>query len=368
MVNRNKSLIVVTLAWVTLAWSLAATAQSSATTSEPSVVAAPKGNPYRVAATLPARIISLTAEPGANIQPGQSVNIVWRTENPTRVTIEPDLGRVPARGTRLLSPKATTTYTLTVRGAGDVTLTKTLTVNVAGTTPINVSAAPEVTKTVPRTSDGKPDLTGVYGTAFNLGAAPAAARPKDAPPPSTEARGYFGAPAALKSGAESFRITRPAEDSGPTANCMPLIGPQAYGVPYQFQLVQNARYVVLMHEYPGVFRVIPISNNPHPVDPDPSWMGDSIAHWDGDTLVVDSVGYNDKTELSVFRHSESLHMIERFRRTDFDTLHLEITIEDPNVFAKPWVLSRDFNFRPELTRIDEFVCENNRDYSKLFKK
>ena len=362
MAKRNAFLLA-----CTLVCSAAALAQSSPQNTEPAVVAAPKGNPYRVAARLPARIISMVAEPGTNIQPGQSVTLVWRTENPTRVTLEPDLGRVPARGSRLLTPKATTTYTLTVRGAGDVTLTKTLTVTVAGTTPVQATPAPEVTKTVSRAADGKPDLTGVYGAVFGLGANAATAK-TDGPPASTEARGYFGAPAALKPGAESFRITRPAEDAGPTANCMPLIGPQAYGVPYQFQLVQNPRYVILMHEYPGVFRVIPITNNPHPVDPDPSWMGDSIAHWDGDTLVVDSVGFNDKTELSAFRHSESLHMIERFRRIDLDTLHLEISLQDPNVFAKPWVLSRDFGFRPELTRIDEFVCENNRDYSKLFKK
>ena len=328
------------------------------------VVSAGKGNPYRTAATLAPRIVSFDAKPSTDIKAGEMVTLVWLAENPTRTTIDPEIGTVSARGSRQLTPTATTTYTLTVRGAGDTTLTKTVTIRVAGRDAVNVavSAAP---KTIPRTPDGKPDLTGVYGSSF----LPAAAnRRSDGPPPSTEARGYYGAPAELKPGAEKFRIVRAADDAGPTANCMPLIGPQAFSVPYPFQFVQNARFVVLMHEYPGVFRLIPIDGSPHPVDPDPAWTGDSRGHWEGDTLVVDTVGFNDKTDLSVFNHSEALHMVERFQRTSYDTLHYEVTMEDTNVFQKPWTLSRDFNFRPEITRIDEFVCENNRDYGKLFKK
>jgi len=350
--------------YVLMGLSLAALVSGQSNAPEPGVVQAAKGNPYRVAATLPPRIVTFAAQPSADIKPGQSVTLVWLAENPSRVTIEPGVGAVQARGSRQLTPQATTTYTLTVRGAGDSTLTKTLTVNVAGTKPI--AAAPvSSARTIPRTPDGTPDLTGVYGFSFfpaNAGAK------KEGPPPSAEARGYFGAPAVLKAGADKFRIVRPAEDPGPTANCMPLIGPQAFGVPYQFQFVQHPRFIVLMHEYPGVFRIIPTDGSPHPVDPDPAWMGDARGHWEGDTLVVDTIGFNDKTELSSFRHSEALHMVERFRRSDTDTLHYEVTIEDANVFEKPWVLSRDFSYRPEITRIDEFVCENNRDYSKLFKQ
>jgi len=85
--------------------------------------------------------------------------------------------------------------------------------------------------------------------------------------------------------------------------------------------------------------------------------------------VVDTVGFNDKTEVpGGYRHSEALHVVERFRRSSFDTLEYQATIEDPNVFEKPWIVSRTFPLRPELERVDEFVCENNQDYSKLFKK
>jgi hypothetical protein len=97
-------------------------------------------------------------------------------------------------------------------------------------------------------------------------------------------------------------------------------------------------------------------------------MGDSIGKWEGDTLVVDTVGFNDKTEISGFKHSESLHMIERFSRPNYDTLQYEATLEDPNVFVRPFTVTRSFALRPDLNKIDEFVCENNRDYSKFFEK
>jgi hypothetical protein len=99
-------------------------------------------------------------------------------------------------------------------------------------------------------------------------------------------------------------------------------------------------------------------------------MGDSIAQWDGDTLVVDTVGFNDKTWLNGqgVPHSDALHVIERFRRPDYDTLEYEATVEDPNVFVAPWKWSLTMGLRRDLDRVDEFVCENNRDYRPFFKK
>jgi len=123
---------------------------------------------------------------------------------------------------------------------------------------------------------------------------------------------------------------------------------------------------VLLHEYPGTFRIIPLDGEPHQVDPDPSWLGDSVGRWEGDTLVVDTIGYNDKTEVSGFRHSDALHTVERFKRIE-DGFEYEVTIEDPNVFAGPWTETRTYRLNvPPLKRIMEFICENNRDYKPLF--
>jgi hypothetical protein len=307
------------------------------------------GSAYGKARDIQARIVTFAAQP-ASIRPGQSFTLVWHTENPSGVTIDPEPGRVTPRGSRQLTPSATTTYTMTVRGAGDQVLTRSVTVSVAGTTP-GAARTDAGKKPVPRTADGKPDFSGVYGGGAGGGGARGAAAP---------------AGPVLKAGAEKFRIVRGPDDTGATSNCMPLVPPQSWGVPYQFQILQGANYVAIFHEYPGTFRIIPTDGSPHPVDPDPSWLGDSVGHWEGDTLVIDTIGFNEKTELQGFRHTESLHMIERFRRTDFETVQYEVTIEDPNVFEKPYSLTRSFALRPDLKRIDEFICENNRDYRPFF--
>jgi len=294
----------------------------------------------------PPRINKFTAEP-SSLQPGQSFLLVWATENPAGITITPDIGTVAARGTRKLTPKATTTYTITVHGAKDTLVTKSITVTVAGTAPINAEAVAEMKKEVPRMADGKPDLSGVY----------------NGPPRATDA------PPELKTGAEKFKVVRGPTDTGLYADCMPTGVPQSYFVPYQWQIVQGRDKVVILHEYLHLFRVIPTDGSPHPADPDPTWMGDSIGHWESDTLVVDTIGFNDKTELpGGYRHTEALHVVERFHRVDFDHLQWDATIEDPNVFAKPWTLSRTFPLRGDLEKVDEYVCENNRDYKDLFGK
>ena len=308
----------------------------------------------------PARISDFRAQP-ATIQPGQSATLIWATENPNAITISPEVGRVIPRGSRLVSPKATTTYTLTVTGPNNTVLTKEVTVTVPGTAAA-ASAAPtgEVKREVPRLANGKPDLSGVYsfggGGGGGRGAAPAGGR--GAAPVGPE----------LKPGIEKYRVVRGPNDAGALADCMPVAGPAAYSVPYQFQILQTPTYAVIMHEYPGVFRIVPTNGSTHPVDPDPTWMGDAVGRWEGDTLVVDMVGFNTRTELSGFKHSEALHIVERFSRSDFDTLQYEATLEDPNVFVKPWTVTRTFPLRPDLNKIDEFVCENNKDYSKLFVK
>jgi hypothetical protein len=311
----------------------------------------------------PARIMSFTAEP-VNLKPGESALLTWATENPNGVTIDQGVGRVTPRGTIKVTPTATTTYTLTLNGA-DGTLTRAITVNVAGTVAVaaNTPAAP-AKKEVPRIN-GKPDLSGVYGAGGGGGGgrggrgggAPAAAADPGALPTTPT----------LKAGAEKFKIVRPPDDTGQYSDCMPVAGPGAFSVPYQFQLVLSAHSLAILHEYPGTFRTIPI-DGVHPQDPDPTWMGDSVAHWEGDTLVVDTVGFNDKTEINGYKHTEALHIVERFSRPDFDNLQYQAVIEDPNVFARPFAVNRTFGLRPDLAKVDEFVCENNRDYTVFFNK
>jgi len=275
--------------------------------------------------------------------------LVWSTENPSGITIDPEVGTVAARGTKQVTPTATTTYTLSMRNGPS----KTVTVTVAGTTARDTSTGQaNPVKKDPRLPDGKPDLSGVY----NFAGLPA------------------GTPApVVKPGAEKYVIVRgPNDVRGRTTlgpDCKPLGVPQSYITPYPFQIVHTAKLLVMIFEYPNTFRMIPTDGRPHAVDPDPKWMGNSVGRWEGDTLVVDSIGFNDKTEVHGHMHSESLRVVERFKRLDNGSLQYDVTVEDPNVFASPWVIpSRTFALRPELEWVEEFVCETNVDYNKLFKK
>jgi len=313
-------------------------------------------SPYRIAGRLPVRIMSFAVEP-TTIRPGEKVTLTWATENPTSVTIDP-IGRVAPRGRQTLSPGVTTTYTLSVTGASNSSDKRTVTVVVQGTMPNASSDASSATarKAVPRTADGHPDFSGVYG--YGAGG-------RGGPPP---APGALPTTPVLKPGAEKFKVVRADDDTGQYSSCMPPGIPQTFFVPYYIQLVQAPKHIVVAHEYLNLFRIIPTDGRAQAADPDPSWMGHPVGRWEGDTLAVDSVGFNDKTEINGYRHTESLHVVERFSRPDVNTLQYEATIEDPNVFAGPWVIRRTFPLLPEYDSLNEFVCENNRDYKPLFGK
>jgi hypothetical protein len=300
----------------------------------------------------PARIVEFKANP-TTIEPGKSVQLVWATENPNSVTIDPEVGKVTARGARMVKPGGTTIYTLTVTGPNGTVLTQDLRILVSGTaTPTNRTALSTPETYNPRMPDGKPDLNGVYGFAGV----------RNATPP------------ALKPGAEKFRIPRgqPGDVKGNTTlgtDCVPLGVPQAFVTPYPFQIVQTPKLLVMIFEYPNTFRMIPLDGRAHTPDPDPSWNGEAVAHWDGDALVVDTIGFNDRTEVSGFLHTEALHVMERYKRLDNGSLQYDVTVEDPNVWVAPWTLpQRILPYRSESEHVDEFVCESHVDYTKFFKK
>jgi hypothetical protein len=141
---------------------------------------------------------------------------------------------------------------------------------------------------------------------------------------------------------------------------------------FPLKIVQTPKEIVILYEYMNVFRTIPL-NAKHPDDLLPSYMGDSVGRWEGDTLVVDAIGFNDKTWLAgtgTF-HSEALHIVERYTRVDKDQINYDVTMEDPNVFTKPWTLHSTIMLR-EGTRLEEYICQENNitpgDYEKLIKE
>jgi hypothetical protein len=232
---------------------------------------------------------------------------------------------------------------------------------------------------VPRTADGKPDLNGVWqggstqpgnweeaNTGFGVGGsgrdpnAPVVGSSNDRPP------GREGAPYqewAAEKVLEAFN-RRGIDD--PTSRCLPAGIPRSVMLGlFPQQIVQTPTQIVILYEYMSTFRVIPLDAG-HPDDILPSYMGNSVAHWDGDTLVVDVIGFNDKTWLAgtgTF-HSDALHIVERYTRVSRDRIDYEVTMEDPNVLTKPWVLKSSLMLR-EGTRLQEYVCaENNLDLER----
>ena len=133
--------------------------------------------------------------------------------------------------------------------------------------------------------------------------------------------------------------------------------PRATYMPYPFQILQNAKNIFVSYEYAGAVRDIFLKDpGPAPVD---SWMGQSVGHWEGETLVVDVTGFNDQTwfDRAGNYHSDKLHVVERYTRTSPDVISYEATIEDPMVFSRPWKISLPLYRRQEKNvQLLDFKC------------
>ena len=216
-------------------------------------------------------------------------------------------------------------------------------------TPRTADGKPDLTAPVPRTADGKPDLSGLWGI-NGLGY-------------STNITNVTMLPWA-QNVYEARKATYGHEDPG--SNCLPE-GPRAalHGLE-PFRIVQTPYVSYFLYESSPA-RQIFTDGRKLPEDPTPSWMGYSVARWDGDTFVIDTAGYNDRTWLDFggHPHSEALHVTERFRRTDFGHMQLSITFEDPKTYTKPWTIDVAVNLVPD-TELLEYVClENEKDRGRL---
>ncbi len=200
-----------------------------------------------------------------------------------------------------------------------------------------LTAHPTPAGPAPRTPDGKPDLSGVWY----------AQRTVDP-----------GTPDPLP-WADALQRERAANNSkdAPGAHCLPR-GMTNAGALFPFKLVQTPTLLVMLFEddTPS-HRQVFLDGRGHPPDPNPSWFGHSIGRWEGDTLVVDTVGFNDESWLDSIGHphTEKLHVVERMHRVDLGHLEIELTIEDTATYGKPWVIKRvaDLDTKDE---IGEYVC------------
>ena len=127
-----------------------------------------------------------------------------------------------------------------------------------------------------------------------------------------------------------------------------------------FQLIQSPGQVTFLFEVFHVFRIVRMGGR-HPRDFDPNFFGDSVGHWEGDTLVIDTIGISDKTTLDVagMPHSSGLHLVERLRRTGPKTLEDLVTVDDPETFTRPWTTR--VSYKQSEYPLQEYICENNRN-------
>jgi hypothetical protein len=214
---------------------------------------------------------------------------------------------------------------------------------------------PNLGAPVPRAADGKPDLSGVW----------------NGPGAGSYDRNVTRdlSPRDIQPWAEALYQQR-VRDMGkgaPRANCLPDPFPYYHMVDVA-RFVQTPGLIVVLYQGTtnSVHRTIFTDGRELPKDPNPTWLGYSVGHWDGDTLVVDTGGFNDRGWLDIegHPHTDALHITERFHRRDFGHMDLEMTIDDPKTFTRPFTLKIAKTLEPD-TDLLESVCENDRSVTHM---
>jgi hypothetical protein len=245
--------------------------------------------------------------------------------------------------------------------------------------PRSVDGRPNLAAPAPRTSHGKPDLSGVWqadpapipdlmklvpGGQNGLG--------EDIPSKyfvnvlADYPRGQE--PLQPKAAAHSARLsldTVQHDDVG--INCLPSGLPMFLTTPAPFKVVQTPGLIVMLSESDTSFRQIFTDGRTHPADPQPSWMGSSIGRWEGDTLVVETVGFNDRGQLDVMghRHSGALRLTERYTRRSTGHMDVQFTFDDPETFTTPVTVTVGMGLRADTDLIEYICAENEKDRHRM---
>jgi hypothetical protein len=222
--------------------------------------------------------------------------------------------------------------------------------------PRTADGKPNLIAPVPRMPDGKPDLSGLWQPELTPYRFDVIQDVND--------EGIF------RPAAQALFLQRAVNlrHDNPVTHCLPA-GPQAIfaaGSTRFYRIVQSPGVIALLYELGG-FRQIYTDGRELPKDPNPTWMGYSVGHWDGDTLVVETAGFNDKTWLDMVGHphSERLRVTEKFRRADFGHMLLQVTYDDPETMTRPLTMSVKVNYAADADML-EYVCnEDERDTSHL---
>ena len=215
---------------------------------------------------------------------------------------------------------------------------------------------PNLAAPTPRTPDGKPQLAGLWRPSPGLtGDIARNLKPGEVP---------------FQPWAEELYKKRRANNSkdDPTANCIVGGVPRSDLVGYPFKILQVPGMVVILYEAVHSYRQIFTDGRKLPANPQPTWFGYSVGHWEGDVLVVETTGFNDQGWLDNAGKpaTDQLRVTERFIRKDFGNLDIQITIDDPKAYTKPWTVTQPLAFQAD-TELLEYICNENNKYFELVK-
>ncbi len=223
--------------------------------------------------------------------------------------------------------------------------------------PRTTDGKPNLSAPAPRLADGKPDLFGPWSSKDNtfLRDIAAGMKPEDVPF-QPWAKALFDE---RKDGSHS------RED--PDANCLPQGVPKVGAVAYPWTMVRTPRSFVIVYEVFNLWRQVFMDGRELVADPQPTWQGYSTGRWEGDTLVIETKGFNGKAWLDQLGRptTDALRVVERFTRKDVGRMQIAITIDDPKAYTRPWNVTQEVYLMPDVD-MQEFICnENNRDVPHL---
>lgn len=212
---------------------------------------------------------------------------------------------------------------------------------------------------IPRALDGKPSLSGVWEIPY----VPDMSKSSRAQPGTTPAQIGPGALPFTGWGAAEFKNYDPAKFDY-TAHCLPMGWTRQMNTPMPIEIMQEPSRIAILFEAWQTFKVIPTDGRSHPPNPDPTWMGNSVGRWEGDTLVIDTIGFNEKTRLDTIGHphSDQMHVVERLTRTDPMHIAYEVTVTDPKAYSAPFTNRRVFTLKPDWELMEYSCEENNKDF------
>ena len=234
----------------------------------------------------------------------------------------------------------------------------------------------DLTAPAPKLPDGKPDLSGLWHAAqarqcvnAKGEASPCGIEIGGSPLGGNLGRNLPGGKLPYQPWAEKLFNERHAAMSidDPHVRCLPDNPPRHWTLPHLTKLVHTPKLLVMLYEVNAMYRQAFIDNRPFPPDMNPSWNGYSVGHWEGDTLVVESRGFRDDLWADTWGSpmSDVAKMTEKFHRKNFGTMDIEVTIDDPKVYTKPFTVTLTEALEPDTELVDEFCAEGEKDYDRL---